>query len=71
MYTFINTCDTPNDRQLFNNIDDLKNYYRTSEKAFIGCYADLVDTKTSIADGVNIIENDYSNMLLIIKITVL
>ena len=64
--TYINICDTPNDRPLFNTIDDLKTYYRTSEKAFIGCYADLVDTKTSIANGVNIIDNDYSNMFYIV-----
>jgi hypothetical protein len=64
--TYINICDTPNDRPRFNNIEDLKTYYKTSENAFIGCYADLVDTVSSIADGLNIIDNDYSNMFYVI-----
>ena len=40
--------------------------YKTSENSFIGCYADLVDTVSSIADRVNIMDNDYSNMFYVI-----
>ncbi len=68
--TYINICDTPNDRPIFNNIEDLKNHYRTSEKVFIGCYANLVDIATSIYGGVDILDNDYSNMFILLIIII-
>lgn len=59
-YLYINTTDA--DKILFKSVEDIKHYYRTNENALIGCYADLVDTRSSIYDGIEIIDNDYSLM---------
>lgn len=58
-YIYINVIDN---ELKFKDVEEVKQYYRNSENAFIGCYADLVDTISSIGDGVKIYDNDYSLM---------
>ncbi len=54
--TYNHICETPNDRPRFDNNEDLKTHYTTIKNAFIICYADLVDTVSSLADDIKIIQ---------------